>query len=433
MAPGFCATAAEAADHGEQRLREIRSILASKRPHKAVAADATENEGVRPPIMEEGAAAARFKIKKQERTKRAPAQERPAGFALLASDCAAGTAARPSPEAAGCLAVAFSIGPEGCAAFGPPPGLPPPPLSWLARESALARAADPMQTYVISLENDVGRARRQRMQLDTDYHLVTGVPPSSVPKHVSEHWHWGRTGTERNRALQGAFAAHWKVWMQMAACGKDRGGLVLEDDCVQHRGYPRAPESYPTDGITLLGGCFKGWGNWGVGYSSFLASLAFLLVLSSQSVGIHPLPQRGDCHGGASSSQQASKQRAARDRQEMRWSMCVAYFVPPGMASRLCNHVQQAKGKSLRSPDIWLAPYTKYFLWPPAFGDQGGESQCQTHCGELGTDLYCNSEMRAAAERIGRPLPDRGCSREQVLSWQIQELRHARALARSSG
>jgi len=138
---------------------------------------------------------------------------------------------------------------------------PPPPPSLLARKGALARAVDPMQTYVISLENDVGRARRQRMQLDKAYHLVTGVSPSCVPNHVSEHWYWGRTGTERNRALQGAFAAHWKVWMQMAA-GGNRGGLVLEDDCVQYRDYPRVPKSYPTDGITLLGGCFKGWGNW---------------------------------------------------------------------------------------------------------------------------------------------------------------------------
>jgi len=197
-----------------------------------------------------------------------------------------------------------------------------------------------MQTYVISLENDVGRARRQRMQLDKAYHLVTGVSPSCVPNHVSEHWYWGRTGTERNRALQGAFAAHWKVWMQMAA-GGNRGGLVLEDDCVQYRDYPRVPKSYPTDGITLLGGCFKGWGNWGVGYSSFLASLAFLKVLSIQSVGIQPLPQRGDCRGGASSSQQASQQQAARGGQDMRWAICPSWDGKPPVQSRSAGQEEE--------------------------------------------------------------------------------------------
>jgi len=89
VAPGSCATAAEVADHGEQRLREIRCILASKRQHKALAADATENEGARPPIMEEDAT--RLKIKRQERTQQP--QEWPAGFALPATNCAARTVA----------------------------------------------------------------------------------------------------------------------------------------------------------------------------------------------------------------------------------------------------------------------------------------------------------------------------------------------------
>ena len=275
--------------------------------------------------------------------------------------------------------------------------------------------------YVISMDNEMGRHRRKNMRLAGPFLISPGVEPSAVPKHVVDRWFWGRMGTERNRALQGAFVAHWKLWMQVASKG-DVGALVLEDDCVQYRDYP-SPSEFPTDGITLLGGCFKGWGKWGVGYSAFVSSHGFLKVLAESPLGIQPLPQRGHLKPG---SQQASKQRVAKAKphDEMKWAMCVAYWIPPGMATHLCDLVSKAARKTFRSPDIWLAPLTKYFLWPPAFGDQGAESQCFTHASESGTDLYANSEMRGIAEKIGRPLPHRGCSREDVLIWQLQEMRH---------
>eukprot|EP00974_Lingulodinium_polyedra_P095563 9261737-Lingulodinium_polyedra.AAC.1 len=59
----------------------------------------------------------------------------------------------------------------------------------------------------------------------------------------------------------------------------------------------------------------------------------------------------------------------------MRWSMCVAYLVPPGFAWKLCQDVGRCKGRILKSPDLGFADYTKYFIWPPAFGGQGGTSR----------------------------------------------------------
>ena len=102
--------------------------------------------------------------------------------------------------------------------------------------------------------------------------------------------------------------------------------------------------------------------------------------------------------------------------------MCVAYVVPPGFASKLVDDVIACKGRALKSPDIWLGPYTKYFLWPPAFGDQGVDSMCFTDKRELTTDLYCSSEMRNVAEKAGRPMPALGAPAVDVHNWQIREL-----------
>ena len=73
----------------------------------------------------------------------------------------------------------------------------------------------------------------------------------------------------------------------------------------------------------------------------------------------------------------------------------------------------------LKSPDALLEPFTKYFLWPPAFGDQGDQSLCFTHNKGLGTDLYCSAGVRAIAESLHRPLPPLGCGAVALQDWQI--------------
>ena len=72
----------------------------------------------------------------------------------------------------------------------------------------------------------------------------------------------------------------------------------------------------------------------------------------------------------------------------MPWAMCVAYYIPPGMAAQLIYVVDHPRKKKLfKSHDVFLAPFTKYLLWPPAFGDKRGQSLCFTHNTDLGTDL----------------------------------------------
>ena len=68
--------------------------------------------------------------------------------------------------------------------------------------------------------------------------------------------------------------------------------------------------------------------------------------------------------------------------------VCVAYYIPPGRAALLIDLVDDKHKKHVfRSPDAFLAPFTQYCLWPPAFGDQGEQSLCFTHSKELGVDL----------------------------------------------
>ena len=153
-----------------------------------------------------------------------------------------------------------------------------------------------------------------------------------------------------------------------------------------------------------------------------MSSCQFIQALAPLQAGIQPLPQRDEADEPAKKRKGGSGQQASKQLAVMRWSMCVAYVVPPGLAQRLCEDVRVCKGRVLKSPDIWLAHYTKYFLWPPAFGDQGCDSQCFTDSRELGTDLYCSSEMRRLAEKAGRALPALGAPEADVQNWQIREL-----------
>ena len=73
---------------------------------------------------------------------------------------------------------------------------------------------------------------------------------------------------------------------------------------------------------------------------------------------------------------------------------------------------------------MFLETFTEYFLWPPAFGDQGTESLCLTHKQDLDTDLYCSVGMRQVAESFGRSLPARGCTTVELLDWQIAQSKH---------
>ena len=106
----------------------------------------------------------------------------------------------------------------------------------------------------------------------------------------------------------------------------------------------------------------------------------------------------------------------AAEPSQMRWATCVAYYIPPGMAAQRIDVVDHPqKNKLFKSPDIFLAPFSKCLLWPPAFGDQGAQSLCFTHNKDLGTDLYCSAGMREVVARMHWPLPKPGCSTDDLL------------------
>ena len=87
--------------------------------------------------------------------------------------------------------------------------------------------------------------------------------------------------------------------------------------------------------------------------------------------------------------------------------------------------------KLFKSPDVFLAPFTNYLLWPPAFGDQGAQSLCFTHNMDLGIDLYCSCGMREVVARMHRPLPPPRRNTVDLLDWQIRESKALLEKARS--
>ena len=289
----------------------------------------------------------------------------------------------------------------------PPPGLaqvptPPPGLG--------------IHYFVISLRDSTGEERLSNMNLFVKYRVIDGVRPDDVPAHILAYWHAGRMSLERNRALQGAFAAHVRAWRAILDAGGG-GSIVLEDNCISYRSHPISPAQYPTDAITLLGGCFRGFGNWGVCERSYINAGKFLDTIVHLPRGVHEIPVQTMRHGTTS---------------QMRWAMCVAYYVPPGMAAQLIDVVDSANKNMFKSLDIFLEPFTKYFLWPPAFGDQGKQSLCFTHKKDLGTDLYCSAGMREVAASLSRPLPPLGCSTDDILDWQLIQSKQLFEKAQSS-
>ena len=89
---------------------------------------------------------------------------------------------------------------------------------------------------------------------------------------------------------------------------------------------------YPTDAVTLLGGCFRGFGKWCVCETSYISGGKFLDTIIHLTTGLHELPRQS--------------YRAAEPSQ-MRWFMCVAYYIPPGMAAQLIDVVDRPRKKQV--------------------------------------------------------------------------------------
>ena len=97
---------------------------------------------------------------------------------------------------------------------------------------------------VISLDNEVGRRRRDGLGLDEPFIWSRGVFPDEIPDFVKEHWHPSRYKSPRRECLMAAFAAHLRVWRLVASMGSPPM-TVLEDDAKIVRpipeGSPRTP------------------------------------------------------------------------------------------------------------------------------------------------------------------------------------------------
>ena len=105
----------------------------------------------------------------------------------------------------------------------------------------------------------------------------------------------------------------------------------MEDDCISYRPHPFSLAQYPTDAITLLGGCFRGFGKWGLCETSYINAGKFLDTTVHLPRGVHEIPVQTMRQGTTS---------------QMRWAMCVAYYMPPGMAAQLIDVVDSANKKT---------------------------------------------------------------------------------------
>ena len=233
-----------------------------------------------------------------------------------------------------------------------------------------------MRLVVISLDNALGRTRRENLHLQEPYIWSLGVLPQDVPEFVRKRWYHGRYKPERSDRLMGAFTAHLRAWELIASMGSP-AMTILEDDASLARPVEL---NMPDDTITLLGGVFKGFGKWNGAEQRAYARGGFVDLLREFRLGVNELPKRDD--------------------KPMRWVMAVAYHLAPGVAAKLVACVRATQKRTLTTPDAWLNKWTTHFAWPPPFVDQDSPSQCMTPGDECGSDWYCDNKMQRVLTRM---------------------------------
>ena len=135
---------------------------------------------------------------------------------------------------------------------------------------------------------------------------------------------------------------------------------------------------------------------------------AFLLAMGQLRVGLNHMPTAPCCFGGAVVEK------------TLKFTMSVAYYVPKNVAKSL---VSAAETNALRCPDIFMAPFVQYLMFPNIFRDQSAQSQAGTAKWEQGGDLYMSSHMAAKAFSLGHGPPATGAGADAAAEW-IKSLRN---------
>ena len=97
-------------------------------------------------------------------------------------------------------------------------------------------------------------------------------------------------------------------------------------------------------------GGVRGFGTWSVCVTSFVSQGQLLDVLPHLRTGTQVLPVKHTQHGQAF---------------PMRWAMCVAYYVPPGMAFKLLSTVDTATRKCIQVSGCVSGDVHRICLVPP--------------------------------------------------------------------
>ena len=96
-------------------------------------------------------------------------------------------------------------------------------------------------------------------------------------------------------------------------------------------GHTLAPMQHPTDAVTLLGCCFRGFGTWGVCETIVISAGKFLDTTIHLTTGMHEL------------SMQMYK---TGDPNQMPRAMSAAHYIPPSMATPLIDVVDHPQKKN---------------------------------------------------------------------------------------
>ena len=146
-------------------------------------------------------------------------------------------------------------------------------------------------------------------------------------------------------------------------------GIVVEDDARHIREMPDVWPPTPC----LLGGVLRTQGIWKDENVEYFSSGKFMKVLHALQPGVVRIPGK--------------------------WTMSVAYYLPPGFAENLLAQVTQAS--SFSCVDVWLNGFIKHAMYPNVFFDATAPSQCRSPFDNLSADLYMNRKGRALAKRFG--------------------------------
>eukprot|EP00971_Amphidinium_carterae_P082330 1627806-Amphidinium_carterae.1 len=220
-----------------------------------------------------------------------------------------------------------------------------------------------------------------------EHEVAQGKTGEDTPQWLRAKW-FSRHKNDTREKVIGSFYAHYSVWVKLAMENAN-DTIVCEDDAFLAR--PFIAKNFPSGKITLLGGTIRTPGAWGREQQEWYKNGKFMEAISEFKLGVNHFVFAKD----------------------FKYTMCLAYVIPQGMAKELVEMVRTCS--KIGATDVWLGKkFPDMALhFPNVFVDMDAStSQLNSPKNDLLSDFYCSKAMVKEITKLGYTFPPRGSSIE---------------------